>query len=798
VNDTTERELHGIGAPVRRTEDRRFLTGKGRYTDDIQLHRQAHVVIVRSTHAHARILSIDTTSAKAAPGVIAVFTGQDLIEDKVGSLRCIWQITNKSGSAMNEPPRYALAADKVRHVGDPVAMIVAETESQARDAGELVEIDYDILPPVVVTATAADPGSARVHEEAENNVCFDWHVGSKAAVEEAFASARHLVSLDVVNTRIVANPMEPRSAMAEYDASTECFTLYTSSQNPHLIRMMICGGVLNISEQKLRVVAPDVGGGFGVKCYLYPEEVLVTWASRKCNRPVRWTADRSESFISDAHARDHVTHAELALDEGGRFLGLRVSTIANLGAYLSTWGPSIPTYLYAPMLAGQYRTPAIYAEVKGVFSTTLPVDAYRGAGRPEANYILERLIDTAARKLGFDPIDLRRRNLITPEMMPYETPVGMTYDSGHFGKCLDRALSKADYAHFAERRRESESRGKLRGFGLSCYIEACGLSPSKSSGKIGSRIGLYESAEVRFNPDASVSVMTGAHSHGQGHETAFAQIAAQLLGVPFEKILIVHGDTATTPFGLGTYGSRSAAVGGSAIAVAANRVIEKGRKIAAHLLEVDSRDVQFANGVFAVAGTDARVSIADVAKAAYIPHNYPLETLDPGLDEQAFYDPKNFTFPNGTHICELEVDPLTGAIEILKFVAVDDFGKIINPMIVEGQVQGGLAQGIGQALLEHAVYDEDSGQLLTGSFMDYAMPRASDLVNFDVSYHEDAPCTHNPLGVKGCGESGTIGAATAVMNAVQDAISARVDRHLDMPASPNRVWHALHDADGTK
>jgi carbon-monoxide dehydrogenase large subunit len=497
---------------------------------------------VRSTHAHAQILSIDIAAASSAPGVIAIFTGRDLLNDNVGSLKCIWQITNKTGTVMNEPPRYALAVDKVRHVGDPIAIVIAETEFQARDASELVDIDYGVLTPVVSTAKAAQAGSSKIHEEAIDNVCFDWEIGSKSAVDSAFSRAHHSISMDIVNTRIIANPMEPRSALAEYEPSTGNFTLYTSSQNPHLIRMMICGGILDISEHKLRVVAPDVGGGFGVKCYLYPEEVLVTWAARKCRRPVRWTADRSESFISDAHARDHVTHAELALDEKGNFLGLRVSTIANLGAYLSTWGPSIPTYLYAPMLAGQYRTPAIYAEVKGVFSNTLPVDAYRGAGRPEANYILERLIDTAARELGFDPVELRRRNLISPEMMPYGTPVGMTYDSGHFEKCLDRALIAADYAGITARKKSSKGQGKLRGFGISCYIEACGLSPSSLSGKIGSRIGLYESAEVRFNPDASVSLMTGAHSHGQGHETAFAQIASDMLGIDFEKIQVIHGE----------------------------------------------------------------------------------------------------------------------------------------------------------------------------------------------------------------------------------------------------------------
>jgi carbon-monoxide dehydrogenase large subunit len=782
----------GIGVAVRRTEDRRFVTGRGRYTDDFKQQGQAYAAFVRSPHAHARINDIDASAARAIPGLIAIYTGDDLAADGIGAIPCIWQITNRDGSPMNEPPRHALAQGKALHVGDAVAMVIAETEVLAREAAELVEVDYEVMAPVVLTARALDKGAAQLHEEAPRNLCFDWHIGDATAVEQAFARARHVVALDLVNSRIIANPLEPRSALASFDPSTENYKLITSSQNPHLIRMLLCGSILKIPEHRMRVLAPDVGGGFGVKCYHYPEEVLVTWAARKCARPVKWTADRSETFISDAHARDHVTHAELALDEEGTFLALKVRTIANLGAYLSTWGPSIPTYLYAPMLAGQYRTPAIHAEVKGVFTNTLPVDAYRGAGRPEANYVIERLVDMAAGQLGLDRIEIRRRNMIPPSAMPYQTPVGMTYDSGHFEKCLDRALVQIDYAGFAARRKEAQARGKLRGLGLSCYIEACGLSPSRASGKIGSRIGLYESAEVRFNPDASVTVLTGAHSHGQGHETAFAQIASDLLGVPFDRIEIVHGDTARIPFGLGTYGSRSAAVGGSAIAVAVGRVIEKGKKIAAHLLEADSGDMTFSAGQFSVAGTDRKVSIADVARAAYIPHDYPLETLDPGLDELAFYDPRNFTFPNGTQICEVEIDPKTGAVKIERFVATDDFGRIINPMIVEGQVHGGLAQGIGQALIEHAIYDEASGQLITGSFMDYGMPRASDLPSFDVAYHEDAPCTHNPLGVKGCGESGTIGGATAVMNAVIDALADKGIRHLDMPATPQKVWRALN------
>ena len=788
----------GFGARITRREDRRFLVGRGRYTDDLTLPGQVIGFILRSPHAHAIIRNIDTRAAAQAEGVVAIYTGADMREDGIESIPTIWQITDKNGNPQVEPPHWSLAVDKVRHVGDGVALVLAETLSAAKDAAERIVIDYEELSAVTEVTTAVVQGSSLVHDAAKENICFDWHIGDKATTDQAFANADHVVELDLVNSRIIGNPMEPRAALAGYDRDTEDYTLYTTSQNPHLTRMLMCGSVLNVSEHKVRVVAPDVGGGFGVKCYHYPEEALVTWAARKCGRPVKWTADRSEGFISDAHARDHVTHAELALDGDGKFLGLKVSTLANLGAYLSTWGPSIPTYLYATLLAGQYRTPAIYAEVKGVFTHTLPVDAYRGAGRPEANYVVERLVEEAARQLGIDRIELRRRNLITSDQMPYATPVGMTYDSGDFALCLDTGLANIDYANFEKRRAEAKARGKLRGMGISCYIEACGLSPSGGSGEIGSRIGLFESASVRVNPDSSISVFTGSHSHGQGHETTFAQIVCSRLGIPFDKIEIVHGDTARVPFGLGTYGSRSAAVGGSAIAVAVDRVIAKATKIAAHVLEVEDTDIEFADGEFRVVGTDKIIGIAEIAKQAYVPHNYPLEKMDPGLEELAFYDPPNFTFPNGTHMCELEIDPETGVTEIIRYAVVDDFGRVINPLVVEGQVQGGLAQGIGQALLEHCVYDPDSGQLLSGSFMDYAMPRAADLPFFEVSNHEQTPCTHNPLGVKGAGEAGTIAGTTAVMNGVLDALHPAGVRGMDMPASPARIWRAIRGADNQR
>ncbi|MCP4329296.1 MAG: xanthine dehydrogenase family protein molybdopterin-binding subunit [Alphaproteobacteria bacterium] len=784
----------GFGDRKMRREDRRFLVGRGRYTDDLKLPRQVHAIFVRSPHAHAAIRNIDTSAAKQMNGVVAVYTGSDMRDDGVNSIPPIWEITCKDDETMVEPPRWALATDKVRHVGDGVAVVLAESIDDAMNAAEHVEVDYEERAPVVDVKAAVSLGAPLVHDDAENNICFDWHIGDRAATERAFAEAKHIVALDLINTRLVGNPMEPRAAIASYDDHSGDYTLYTTSQNPHLIRTLLCSSVLNVSEHKMRVIAPDVGGGFGIKCYHYPEEVIVTWAARKCGRPVKWNSTRAEAFISDAHARDHATDAELALDENGIFLGLEVSTLANLGAHLSTWGPSIPTYLYATLLAGQYRTANIYAEVKGVFTTTLPVDAYRGADRPEANYVVERLVEAAARELGIDRIDLRRRNMISSDQMRYETPVGMTYDSGDFALCLDMAMRNIDYANFEARRTEAKARGKLRGIGVSCYIEACGLSPSGGSDKIGSRVGLYESAQVRINPDSSATVLTGSHSHGQGHETSFAQIVSTRLGIPFERIEIVHGDTARIPFGMGTYGSRSAAVGGSAIAVATDRVIAKAKHIAAHMLEVEDSDIEFEDGRFRVVGTNREVGLKEVAREAYIPHNYPLERIDPGLDETAFYDPANFTYPNGTQICEVEIDPMTGATTIERYVVVDDFGRIINPMIVEGQVHGGLAQGIGQALLENCVYDPESGQLLSGSFMDYAMPRASDLPFYEVSNHEETPCTHNPLGVKGAGEAGTIAGTTAVMSAVMDALGPVGVQDFDLPASPQRIWRAIREA----
>ena len=781
----TDMSSSPIGQSLLRREDRRFLTGAGQYTDDVVMPGQTWAVFLRSPHAHARITSIDTARALKAPGVVAIFTGADLAEAKVGGLPCGWLIHSKDGSPMKEPPHPVLAQGKVRHVGDQVALVVAETALQARDAAELIEVDYEPLAAVVDTATA-DKAPAAVHDDVPDNVCYDWGHGDKAAVDAAFATAAHVTRLDLVNNRLIPNAMEPRAANAVYSRHDDSYTLYVANQNPHVERLLMCAFVLGLPESKVRVIAPDVGGGFGSKIFLYAEETALVWASKRVGRPIKWTAERSESVLTDAHGRDHVTTAEMAMDAQGGFLAMRVKTTANMGAYLSTFASSVPTILYATLLAGQYRTPAIYAEVKAVFTNTAPVDAYRGAGRPEATYVVERLVEQCARELKIDPVALRRRNFIT--QFPYATPVGLTYDTGGYEATLAGALKLADVAGFAARKAEAASRGKLRGLGYSCYIEACGLAPSNIAGALGARAGLFEAGEVRVHPTGTVTVFTGSHSHGQGHETTFAQVVAGKLGLPVENVEIVHGDTGRVPFGMGTYGSRSLAVGGTAIVKAVDKIIAKGKKIAAHLLEAADTDIEFANGEFRVAGTDRKVPFAQVSLSAYVPHNYPLDKLEPGLNENAFYDPTNFTYPAGSHICEVEVDPETGKTHVVQFVAVDDFGNVVNPMIVEGQVHGGLAQGLGQAMLEGCAYDAESGQLLTGSYMDYTMPRADDLPKFKVDTTV-TPCTHNPLGVKGCGEAGAIGSPAAFMNALTDALGVT---DVPMPATSERVWRVAN------
>ena len=781
----------GIGASSKRREDIRFLTGEGNYTDDINLHGQAHVFFLRSDIAHGVLNSVDTSAAEGMPGVVKIFTGADFAE--VGSIPCGWQVTDKHGAPMQEPRHPVLAEGKVRHVGEPIAAVVAETLSQARDAAEAIVVDITDLPAVVDMKQAVQEGAPKVHDDLTSNLCYDWGFveENKAAVDKAFDEAAHVTTLELVNNRLVANPMEPRVAVGDYARGTGDHTLYTTSQNPHVIRLLMGAFVLGIPEHKLRVVAPDVGGGFGTKIFHYQEEAFCTFAAKACNRPVKWTSSRSEAFMSDAHGRDHVTKIQMALDADNNFTALRTDTYANMGAYLSTFAPSVPTWLHGTLMAGNYKTPLIYVNVKAVFTNTVPVDAYRGAGRPEATYQLERLVDKCAHELGVDPIALRRQNFITE--FPYATPVAVEYDTGDYVATMDKLEEIADFAGFDARRNESEAKGKLRGFGVNCYIEACGIAPSNLVGQLGARAGLYESATVRVNATGGLVVMTGSHSHGQGHETAFPQVIAEMIGIPEEMVEIVHGDTANTPMGMGTYGSRSLAVGGSAMVRATEKIIAKATKIASHLLEASEGDIELKDGAFTVAGTDKSVAWGDVTLAAYVPHNYPLEDIEPGLEETAFYDPSNFTYPSGAYACEVELDPETGHVTIDRFAAADDFGNIVNPMIVSGQVHGGIAQGIGQALMENCAYDSD-GQLLSASYMDYAMPRASDLPFYTVDHSCQTPCTHNPLGVKGCGEAGAIGSPPAVVNAVLDAMRSggKDVGHIDMPVTPARVWAAMN------
>jgi aerobic carbon-monoxide dehydrogenase large subunit len=782
-----------IGASVLRKEDRRFLAGRGTYVADIERPDMVFGVFVRSPHAHARIRAVDFTAALTLPGVVAVLTGDDLARDSVGGIPCGWCVTGKGGIPMKEPSHPALAQGKVRHVGDPVACVIADTLVNACGAAAAVVVDYEVLPAVTNVLGALKVGAPTIFDEIPDNVCYDWDLGDREATEAAFKNADHVARVKLVNNRLVGNPMEPRAAIGEYDPTMAQYTLWTTSQFPHIVKLLMGNFVLKIPQHKLRVVSPDVGGGFGVKQFHYAEEAVVTWAAAKVGKPVKWVCERSEGFVSDAHGRDHVTEAELALDASGMFRALRVRTIANMGGYLSTFGPNIPSYLYGPLLAGVYTTPAIYCEVKAVFTNTSPVDAYRGAGRPEATFVLERLVDIAAREMGIDRAEIRRKNTIPKTAYPYKTPVLVEYDNGDPLSCLERVLVVADWSGFSKRKAESERQGKFRGIGLCTFAEACGLAPSRIAIRLGARGGLFESATVRVHPTGDVTVIMGTHNHGQGHETTFAQIASEKLGIPVDNVQIVFGDTDKVQFGLGTYGSRSVAVGGSALVKAADKVILKGKKIAAYMLEASESDIEFEGGVFSVAGTDRRKSFQEIALSAHFPINYPLEVLEPGLEEQAFYDPVNFTYPSGAHVAEVEIDPQTGFTTLANYVAVDDVGTVINPMIVKGQIHGGLVQGIGQALCENCVYDEVSGQLLSGSFLDYCMPRADDIPTMHVETLSTT-CTHNPLGVKGCGELGTIGAPATVINAVVDALAHLGVTHVDMPASASRIWRIINNA----
>ena len=773
----------GIGASVKRKEDLRFITGSGRYTDDLNQPGQLYAAFLRSPYARADILDIRSEEAEALEGVVAVLTGVQMAEDGLGDLPCGWQVKQKDGSDMVSAPHPPLAVQAVNYVGEPYGIVVADSIATALQAVELVTTEFRELDPIVDLVLATD--SERIHADVARNLAYDWELGDAEATDAAMQRAAHVTRIEITNNRLIPNAMEPRAALGIYEAATEEHTLYTTSQNPHLERLVLSAFVQIAPEHKLRVIAPDVGGGFGSKICIYAEETAVLWAARRVGRPVKWTASRSEAFLADAHGRDHLTTVELGLDAQNNFVALRVSTRANLGAYLSTFGSSVPTYLYGTLMAGQYRTPNIHVEVSGLYTNTSPVDAYRGAGRPEATYVVERVVETAARELGVDPADLRRKNMIPPDAFPYETPVALVYDTGNYEASLDKALALADYVAIAERKAEAAGRGKRRGIGLACYIEACGLAPSKLAIALGAGVGLYESGEIRVNPTGNVTVFTGSHSHGQGHETTFAQVVADRLGVEFDAVEVVHGDTGRVEFGLGTYGSRSIAVGGSALCRAADKIIAKGSRIAAHMLEAELEDIDFADGQFQVRDSNRSLSLGEVAFASYVPADYP-EDLEPGLSEKAFYDPENFTYPAGTHIAEVEVDVDTGVVELVSFIAVDDFGHVINPMIVEGQVHGGVVQGVGQALLEHGIYD-DQGQLQTGSYMDYCMPRADDVPDLVVDATV-TPCPHNPLGVKGCGEAGAIGSPAAVINAVVDALGIN---DISMPATPEKVWRAL-------
>lgn len=782
----TTQAHNGIGASVRRREDKRFVTGSGNYTDDIQVKGQVHAAFARSLWARARIEDVPRDEVLAMPGVLALLTGSEMAEDGLGDLPCGWLVKSKDGSDMQQPPHPPLAHSVLNYVGEAFAIVVAGTAAQAANAARALESSVKVHELTAVTTQVSAVNSAPIHESLTSNLSYDWEIGNKAATQAAFKDAPHICELELSNNRLIPNAMEPRAAIAEYSNASGDFVIHSTSQNPHLLRLILAAFVQLAPEHKIRVIAPDVGGGFGSKIFVYSEEVAVAWAAKRLRRPVRWTATRSEAFLSDAHGRDHITKARLALSEEGDFLGLHVQTKANLGAYLSTFASSVPTFLYGTLMAGQYRTPAIYVEVQGTFTNTCPVDAYRGAGRPEATFVVERLVETAARQLNMDPVEIRRRNFIAPDQFPYETPVALVYDTGNYEASLARALKLADYEGFEQRRRSAEKKGKRRGIGLSCYIEACGLAPSQLAMNLGAGVGLWESAEIRVNPTGSVLVFTGSHSHGQGHETTFAQVVSEQLGVPFDQVEVVHGDTGRVDFGLGTYGSRSIAVGGSALIRASEKIIAKGKRIAAHLLEAESEEIDFQDGVFSVQASNRSITFAEVAFAAYVPNNVPTDEVEPGLAEKAFYDPQNFTYPAGTHICEVEVDTETGKTDIVSFVAVDDFGTVINPMIVEGQVHGGLTQGIGQALLEHGIYDEN-GQLITGSYMDYCMPRADDVPNYLVDT-TITPCSHNPLGVKGCGEAGAIGAPAAVINAVTHAAKLK---DISMPATSEKVWRAM-------
>ncbi|MCW5771183.1 MAG: xanthine dehydrogenase family protein [Rhodospirillaceae bacterium] len=791
MRDPEEGKRRLVGAPVRRLEDRRFLTGAGRYTDDVTLARSLHAVFVRSVQAHADLVAVDIAEAAALPGVAAVFTGADLRASGVAPLGLDFEIKGPSGPAMIHTDRYPLAAGRVRYVGEPIAVVVAETREQAQDAADAVAVEYRELPAAADTAGA--PAAPAIWAAAPDNVCATFRYGNRDATEALFAAAAHRVAVDLVNNRLVGNPMEPRAATAYRDRASGRLVLLCSNQQPHITRTHIANA-LGLPEHALRVISEDVGGAFGVKGPTYPEETALVWAALRLDRPVKWTCSRTELFLSDAHARDHVTRIELALDSALGILAVRVEDIANLGAYVSSFGVGPPIFAQAVLLSGPYRIKAYAGTVRMVFTNTVPTDAYRGAGRPENTYMLERAIDAAARALGTDPVELRRRNLVSAREMPYATPAGRTYDSGDFPRNLELVLEAADHVGLAARRAAARAAGKRIGFAVTTFVEHSGLGPSRLLMARGSAFGAHEAAHVRLGPAGDVQIVTGTHSHGQGLDTAFAQIVADRFGVPMDMVTVVHGDSDAIAWGRGTVGSRSLMSGGAALDVALGRIEEKAKRIAAQLLECGEEDVVAAAGRFTVAGTDRAVGMREIAREAYHPLKLDGREIELGLEATAYWDPVVVSFPNGAHACEVEADPDTGAVRILRYCCVDDFGNVVNPLIVDGQVHGGVAQGIGQALLETVRYDA-AGQLVTGSFMDYAMPRADDLPAIATARNAH-PCTTNPLGVKGCGESGTIGATPTVVNAILDALAEFGVRHIDMPATPHAVWRALRQSGG--
>lgn len=771
-------EKFGMAQPVRRVEDPRLLIGNGRYTDDITLANEAVGIVLRSPHAAARIVSIDASAASGLDGVLGIFTSKDLVADGIGGLPCVIPLKNRDGSGRAEVPHPALADGVLRHVGDPVAFIVAETHQAARDAAEAVMVDYDLLPSITDLGATLDADAPPVWPQAPGNVCFDWETGDKAKTEALFAQAAHVTRLTVVNNRVIVASMEARAAVAEYDSASERWTLYTNTQGGWTVKSMLAQAVFKVPEDRFRVVTPDVGGGFGMKLFTYAEHALTCYAARRLGRPVRWISERSEAFLSDTHGRDNICQGEIALDKDGNFLAMRTRNIANMGAYLSNFAPFIPTMAGTKVLASVYNFQAIYANVLGVFTNTVPVDAYRGAGRPESNYVVERLIDAAAAEVGIDRVELRRRNMVKPGAMPYVTAMNQTYDSGDFQKVLDAALQKIDWAGFEGRRASSARRGMKRGIGMSYYLEATGGGPT-------------ERAEIRFAEDGFVDVFVGTQSTGQGHETAYVQLTVDQLGVDGAKVRIRQGDTDTIPVGGGTGGARSLYSEGQAILITAASVIEKGKQAASEALEAAVADIEFSAGRFSVAGTDRGMNILELAAAQRARAAKGQEATMLDAAEVAKID--IHTFPNGCHMAEVEIDPDTGMISVLRYIVCDDVGKAVNPMIVRGQVHGGVAQGFGQAVLERTAYDPQSGQLLSGSFMDYALPRAADLPNIEVDLIE-VPCTTNPLGVKGAGEAGAVGSPPAVINAIVDALSDSGVKSIDMPATPEKVWKAIHTA----